>query len=87
MEANGGWIAGCFRRDWQRRAAMDHMVLNFAGIATTIVFSIALAVYLDWLALRGLMRVMPGRRTRATGGSSTVGANVEPKYQPGSKAA
>ena len=66
---------------------MDHMILNFAGIVTTIALSMALAVYLDWLALRGLMRVMPGRRTRATGGSSTVGANVEPKYPAGSKAA
>lgn len=66
---------------------MDHMVLNFAGIMTTVVFSIALAVYIDWLALRGLMRLMPGRGTRATGASSIVGANVDPKYQPGSKAA
>lgn len=66
---------------------MDRIVLDFAGIATTIAFSIALAVYLDWLALRGLMRLMPGRATRATGASRTVGAKAEPKYQAGSKAA
>lgn len=36
-------------------------VVDFAGVGGAILFSIALGVYLEWLAIRGLMRLMPGR--------------------------
>ncbi|MGH9733780.1 MAG: hypothetical protein ACRD8A_04220 [Candidatus Acidiferrales bacterium] len=34
---------------------------DFAGVAGAIVFSIGFAVYLEWLGMRGLMRLMPPR--------------------------
>jgi hypothetical protein len=37
-------------------------VLNFAGVAGAIAFSMAVAVGLEWLSLRGLMRLMPPQK-------------------------
>jgi hypothetical protein len=39
---------------------MNH-IFDVAGITGAIVFSIAFGLYVDWLALRGLMRLMPAR--------------------------
>jgi hypothetical protein len=36
-----------------------NQVIDVAGVGSAIVFSIALGVYLEWLGLRGLMRLMP----------------------------
>jgi hypothetical protein len=41
---------------------MGHIFLNFAGVITTVAFSVAVAVYIEWQALRGLMRLMPVSR-------------------------
>jgi len=39
-------------------------VVDVAGVSGAIVFSIALGVYLEWLAMRGLMRLMPATSVR-----------------------
>lgn len=39
-----------------------NQVLNFAGVAGAIAFSMAVAVGLEWLSLRGLMLLMPARK-------------------------
>lgn len=39
---------------------MKYMI-DFAGIAGAIVTSIGLALWIEWLSLRGLMLLMPGR--------------------------
>lgn len=36
--------------------------INLAGVAAAIVGSMALALGLEWISLRALMRLMPGRR-------------------------
>jgi hypothetical protein len=36
-------------------------ILDFAGVAGAIAFSVALALGMEWLGLRGLMRLMPGK--------------------------
>ncbi len=37
---------------------MNHL-LDFVGLTGAIVFSVALGLSLEWLALRGLIRLMP----------------------------
>lgn len=32
---------------------------DFAGVAGAIMFSVGFGVYLEWLCMRGLMRLMP----------------------------
>ena len=44
-------------------------VVDFAGVAGAIGLSVALALGLEWVSLRGLMRLMPARA-------------VEPKLTP-----
>lgn len=39
---------------------MDY-VLDFAGVAGAIVASMGLALWIEWLSLRGLMLLMPTR--------------------------
>ena len=39
---------------------MDYMI-DLAGVAAAIVLSIGLALWLEWMTLRGLMRLMPAR--------------------------
>ena len=39
---------------------MGHIV-DFAGVAGVIVASMGLALGIEWLSLRGLMRLMPAR--------------------------
>jgi hypothetical protein len=36
-------------------------VIDFAGVAGAIGLSVALALWLEWVTLRGLMRLMPAR--------------------------
>jgi hypothetical protein len=36
-------------------------VINFAGVTVAIVGSMALALWIEWVSLRGLMRLMPTR--------------------------
>lgn len=36
-------------------------VIDFAGVAGAIGLSVALALWLEWATLRGLMRLMPAR--------------------------
>lgn len=36
-------------------------VINFAGVTAAIVGSMALALWIEWVGLRGLMRLMPTR--------------------------
>jgi len=36
-------------------------VLDFAGVAGAIVASMGLALWIEWLSLRGLMLLMPAR--------------------------
>lgn len=38
-----------------------NQLFDFAGVTGAIVFSVALGLYLEWLGLRGLMRLMPAR--------------------------
>jgi hypothetical protein len=40
--------------------AMGHIV-DFAGVAGVIVASMGLALGIEWISLRGLMRLMPAR--------------------------
>lgn len=49
-------------------------VINLAGVTAAIVGSMALALWMEWMSLRWLMRLMPGRR-----GSSAT----EPLQQAG----
>jgi hypothetical protein len=35
--------------------------LDFAGVAVAIVASMGLALWIEWLSLRGLMLLMPAR--------------------------
>ncbi|HXW55760.1 MAG TPA: hypothetical protein VEJ67_08440 [Candidatus Cybelea sp.] len=37
-------------------------ILDVAGVAGAIAFSMALALGLEWLGLCGLMRLMPGKK-------------------------
>jgi len=39
---------------------MNYFV-DFAGVAGAIGLSVALALWLEWVTLRGLMRLMPAR--------------------------
>jgi len=43
---------------------MGHLV-DFAGVAVAIVGSMALALWIEWVSLRGLLRLMPARRVEA----------------------
>lgn len=40
-------------------------IIGFAGVASAIVASIVLALMLEWLGLRGLMRLMPSSAPQA----------------------
>jgi hypothetical protein len=39
---------------------MDYMI-DLAGVGGAIVLSIGLALWLEWMTLRGLMRLMPAK--------------------------
>jgi hypothetical protein len=36
-------------------------IIDFAGVAGAIVASMGLALWIEWVSLRGLMRLMPAR--------------------------
>lgn len=36
-------------------------LFDFAGVAGAVGFSLALALWLEWMALRGLMKLMPAK--------------------------
>ncbi len=38
-----------------------NQIIDFAGVAGAIVFSMGLALWIEWLSLRGLMHLMPAR--------------------------
>lgn len=40
-------------------------VVDFAGVAGAIGFSVALALWLEWVTLRGLMKLMPAKAAEA----------------------
>ena len=42
-------------------------VIDFAGLAVAIVASMGLALWMEWLSLRGLMLLMPARNRDAGG--------------------
>lgn len=54
---------------------MGHIV-DFAGVAGVIVASMGLALGIEWLSLRGLMRLMPAR----TGNSGPAPAQREDRH-------
>jgi hypothetical protein len=61
-----------------------NFMLDFAGVAVAIGFSVALALWVEWLGLRGLMRLMPARAGSAAG----IGvARSNGEYRRGAKAA
>ena len=39
-----------------------NQLIDFAGVAAAIAISVLLALGLEWLALRGFMRLMPATR-------------------------
>jgi hypothetical protein len=43
---------------------MDYMI-DLAGVGGAIVLSIGLALWLEWMTLRGLMRLMPAKPAAA----------------------
>jgi hypothetical protein len=49
-------------------------VIDFAGVAGAIVASMGLALWIEWLSLRGLMRLMPARPGNSGGGESQRGS-------------
>ena len=59
-----------------------NQVIDFAGIAGAIGLSIAFGVYLQWLGLRGLMRLMPVKANPAR-----VSRETAENYRLGKKAA
>lgn len=63
--------------------------VDFAGVGGAIVFSIALGVYVEWLAMRGLMRLMPATsRVTDIRKSAPVSGGVLPQNnRQGTKAA
>lgn len=56
---------------------------DFAGVAGAIVFSIGFGVYLEWLGLRGLMRLMPATPRVV----SNVQRSAAAEHRRGAKAA
>lgn len=59
-------------------------IMDFTGVAGAIGVSVALALWIEWLSLRGLMRLMPAR---TAGVKDFAAASAERNYRPGSKAA
>jgi hypothetical protein len=64
----GGWREAMIeasaileRFDW-REGGTVNQVIDFAGVAGALAFSVALALGLEWLSLHGLMRLMPRSR-------------------------
>jgi hypothetical protein len=52
--------------------------IGFTGIASAILASVGLALALEWLSLRGLMRLMPGIAPgHATSGPLSTGSAKE----------
>jgi hypothetical protein len=49
-------------------------VINFAGIAGAILGSMALALWIEWISLRGLLRLMPARQALAGDKQGTEGS-------------
>lgn len=39
-----------------------NQLIDFAGVAAAIAISVGLALWLEWLTLRGFMRLMPATR-------------------------
>lgn len=66
-------------------------VVDAAGVGGAIVFSIALGVYLEWLAMRGLMRLMPATSVRVTDIRKSAPVSddglLRQNYRQGTKAA
>jgi hypothetical protein len=58
-------------------------MLDFAGVAGAIGVSIALALWVEYVSLRGLLRLMPAK----VAGPAVVGAAAERNYRPRSEAA
>lgn len=56
---------------------------DFTGVAGAIVFSIGFGVYLEWLCMRGLMRLMPATPRIV----SNVQKNAVGEHGRGAKAA
>jgi hypothetical protein len=44
-----------------RRELVMNCVIDFAGVAGAIGFSVALALWLEWVTLHALMRLMPAK--------------------------
>jgi hypothetical protein len=56
-------------------------VIQFAGVTAAIVGSMALALWIEWVSLRGLMRLMPRRNGSVAvpdGSASAAAANLAP---------
>lgn len=58
---------------------MDRM-FDFAGVGGAIVLSIMFGVYVEWLALRALIRFLPA--TRPVPGMKAPAAAIERNRQP-----
>jgi hypothetical protein len=55
----------------RKEAAMDN-VIGFAEITSAIIAAMGLGMCLEWLALSGLMRLMPSRREQGAGGTQSA---------------
>jgi hypothetical protein len=53
-----GWIG------FGGKTAMEY-IIDFAGVAGAIVASMGLALWIEWVSLRGLMRLMPARQVNS----------------------
>ncbi len=76
---NEGFIEVLQKRVWRRETAMDRM-FDFAGVAGAIVLSIMFGVYVEWLALRALIRFLPA--TGPAPGMKAPVAAIERNRQP-----
>lgn len=63
---------------------MNYFV-DFAGVAGAIGLSVALALWLEWVTLRGLMRLMPARAVESDATPISRAPVATP--EPGAKAA
>jgi hypothetical protein len=55
-------------------------VIDLAGVAGAIVISISLALWLEWMTLRGLMRLMPAKPVAAVTPQVVAARAVDHRY-------
>ena len=68
----------------EKELNMNYFV-DFAGVAGAIGLSVALALWLEWVTLRGLMRLMPARAVESD--ATPISLAPVPTGEPRAKAA